>query len=115
METTSALLEIRLFYVRPGMRAEFDRISREGTVPLMRRCGIDVVAYGALLNDDDGWYLIRRFGSEQQRVTDSAAMYSTDEWLDKYEDVVPPMISEYRTAVLPVTADIAGLLGAAPR
>ena len=101
-----AVLEIRFFDLHPGVRAEFDRISREGTIPLMRRCGIDVVAFGPMLNDADAWCLLRSFASEQDRITRSGAMYETEEWLERFEKVVPPMIAGYRTAVLPTTTDM---------
>ena len=54
-EAESWLLEMRFFKVRPGTRAEFDRISREGTIPMMRRYGIHVVDFGPMLNDEDGY------------------------------------------------------------
>lgn len=60
MNTTDGrLLEIRMFRVRPGTREEFDRISREGTVPMMRRYGFTVLACGPQLDEDDGYYLVR--------------------------------------------------------
>jgi hypothetical protein len=97
------ILEVRFFDVRPGMRDEFDQVSRKGTIPLMRRLGIDVVAFGPMLNDDAGWCLIRSFASEEDRVTRSGAMYETAEWKERFDAVVPPMIASYRTAVLPAT------------
>ncbi|GAA2463963.1 NIPSNAP family protein [Winogradskya humida] len=96
----NALLEIRFFDLHPGTRDEFHRISHEGTVPLMRRCGITVVAYGPMLNDENAWCLVRAFKSEQDRITTSATVYETAEWLSHFDAVVPPMIAGYRTAVL---------------
>jgi len=97
------LLEIRLFKVNPGNRAEFDRISREGTVPLMRRLGITVVAYGPSLNNDNGYFLLRAFPSEQDRVERSQSLYATSEWLAKYDGPVTSMIDDYDTAVFPAS------------
>jgi NIPSNAP len=98
-------LEIRLFTLRPGTRAEFDRTSREGTIPLIRRCGITVLTFGPCLNDDDGYVLMRLFPSEQERVELAEAFYASTEWKDRYEARVMPMIADYRTAVVPATAD----------
>jgi hypothetical protein len=105
-ESQSWLLEVRLFKVRPGSRPEFDRISREGTIPLMRRFGITVLGHGPTLNDGDGWLLIRAFPSEQRRVEQSLAFYELPEWQEKYDAVVPPMIDSYHTAVLPASAEL---------
>ncbi|MFD4986143.1 hypothetical protein ACFWMQ_13260 [Streptomyces sp. NPDC058372] len=96
------LLEIRLFTVKPGERDEFHRVSRDGTVPLMRDHGITVVAHGPSLNDEDGYYLLRAFRSEEERVALSQSVYATDVWLRKYEDVVPAMMAAYQTSVVPV-------------
>ena len=97
------LLEIRLFKVVPGTRAEFDRISREGTIPLMRRSGITVIAHGPSRNDDDGYYLLRAFPSEEDRVKHSQEFYTTEEWIAKYDEPVTAMIADYQTSVLPLT------------
>jgi hypothetical protein len=99
--TASALLEMRLFKLRPGTRAEFHRISDEGTIPMMRRIGIDVLAYGPTLNDDDGYLLMRGFASEEQRVRLSQELYASEEWAQNYEEPVMSMIEAYHTAVIP--------------
>lgn len=102
------LLEIRLFTVRPGVREEFHRISREGTIPLMRECGITVLTHGPSRNDEDGYFLLRAFRSEQERIELSQSLYATDEWLAKYEDVIPGMMTGYQTSVVPVPAAALG-------
>ncbi|MFC3455188.1 hypothetical protein [Amycolatopsis speibonae] len=93
------LLEIRLFTVKSGSREEFDRISREGTIPLMRRLGITVVAHGPSSNNENGYFLLRAFPSEQDRVERSRSLYATDEWLAEYDGPVSSMIEDYDTAV----------------
>lgn len=103
MDDAPWLLEMRLFKVHPGTRAEFDRISRDGTIPMMRRQGITVIAHGPSLNDDDGYYLLRAFESEEQRVAQSQALYATAEWMENYDEPVMSMIADYHTAVMPAT------------
>jgi hypothetical protein len=95
-------LEIRLFQLHPGTRDEFHRISRDGTIPLMRRMGITVVAHGASLNNENGYFLLRAFPSEEQRIAQGKAVYETPEWTEKYDTVVMGMIAGYDTAVLPI-------------
>jgi len=99
------LLEIRLFRVRPGMRDEFDRVSRDGTIPLMRSLGITVVAHGVSPNNENGYFLLRAFPSEADRVTRSQSLYTTAEWLRNYDEPVGAMIDDYDTVVLPVTPE----------
>jgi hypothetical protein len=100
------VIEFRVFAVVSGKRDEFHRISADGTVPLMRAQGIRVLAHGPALNSDDEYFLIRTFDSEQHRLDSSAAFYETDEWKSRWESVVPPLIVDYHTTVLPATADI---------
>jgi NIPSNAP len=101
MDAESVLLEVRLFRLRPGTRSEFDRISREGTVPLMRRLGIAVVAHGPSLAYEDVYYLIRAFSSAQERVELAQSLYAVPEW-EEYDEPVTSMIADYSTAVLEV-------------
>jgi hypothetical protein len=101
--TDNGLLEMRLFKLHPGVRAEFDRISRDGTIPMMRRYGINVVDFGPMLNDEDGYFLLRAFASEEDRVEKSQAIYATAEWEENYDAPVTAMIADYRTAVIPAT------------
>lgn len=102
-EAESWLLEMRLFKVRPGTRDEFHRISEEGTIPMMRRYGINVLDFGPMLNDENGYFLLRAFRSEDERVEKSQAIYATAEWEEKYDGPVGGMIEDYRTAVIPAT------------
>jgi len=99
------LLETRLFTLHPGVRAEFDRISREETIPLMRRFGITVLMFGPCLNDENGYFLMRTFRSEAARVELAQAFYASAEWEANYDGPVTAMIADYRTAVVPATGD----------
>ncbi|MFJ7944791.1 NIPSNAP family protein [Streptomyces sp. NPDC096354] len=95
------LLEMRLFKLKPGTGEEFDRISCEGTVPMMRRWGITVLAHGISSTDEDGYYLVRVFDSAEHRLKVSEAFYASEEW-QPYEDVVMGMIAEYQAVTAPL-------------
>jgi hypothetical protein len=105
-DTAAGLLEMRIFTLHPGTREEFDRISREGTIPMMRRFDIEVIAFGPCLNNDDGYYLLRAFADEDDRVVRSQAIYATDEWTANYDEPVGSMIAGYQTAVLPSSSEL---------
>jgi hypothetical protein len=109
----NTLVEIRLFTLSPGARDEFDRISREGTIPMMRRWGLTVLSHGPCLNDENGYYLVRAFESEQQRVEGAKAFYASSEWEENYEAAVMGMIDDYHTAVLPASPLVDLLLSGA--
>jgi hypothetical protein len=102
------LLEMRLFTVHDGVREEFHRISHTGTIPLMRRLGIQVLAYGPATNNDTLYYLLRAFPSEQVRKEQAQALYASAEWDRDFEHPVMGMIVDYRIAVMPATDALIG-------
>lgn len=52
-------VEIRCYELKPGAAAEFDRLVTGESVPMLRRHGIDVVAFGPSVRDQDAYYLMR--------------------------------------------------------
>lgn len=109
------LLEMRLFTVRPQTRPEFHRISRDGTIPLMRRLGINVLAHGPARNNENGYYLLRAFSSEEQRKQQAAELYGSAEWEQNFDTPVMAMIETYQIAVMPATAGLVAQLAAQSR
>lgn len=65
----------------------------------MREIGITVLAHGSSGNNENGYFLLRAFRTEQERAELSASLYKTDEWLAKYDEPVGAMIDDYDTAV----------------
>jgi hypothetical protein len=104
------LLEMRLFRLRPGTGADFDRVSREDTVPMMRRWGITVLAHGPSSSDENGYFLVRAFRSAEERLKVSEEFYASEEW-QPYEDTVMGMIESYQAVTTPVTPGLLAGLG----
>jgi hypothetical protein len=65
----------------------------------MRRLGITVLAHGPSRNNENGYFLLRAFASEQERVALAGSLYETDEWIAKYDAPITAMIEDYDTAV----------------
>lgn len=103
------LLETRVFKLKPGTRAEFDRISREGTIPLMRRIGITVLAFGPSPLDEDEWHLVRAFPGLDERVRLAGSLYEQPEWAE-FDGPVGEMMADYSTALVPVPESTVKLL-----
>jgi hypothetical protein len=101
---------MRLFKLHAGTRDEFHRISDEGTIPMMRRYGINVLAYGPTLNDENGYLLLRCFASEEERTRLSQSLYDNEEWERNYEEPVMSMIESYHTAVIPAAESLVAQL-----
>jgi hypothetical protein len=47
---------------------------------MLRRRGIEVVAFGPSVGDVDSYYLIRAYASLEDRERSEAAFYGSDEW-----------------------------------
>lgn len=102
----SELLDIRTYKIVPGRRDDFDRIVREGTVPMLHRFGIQVVGFGPSSVDDDHYYLMRAFPSASRRREQLESFYGSDEWEQTYEDVVMELIEAYHTVVVEIAPSI---------
>ncbi len=103
------VLDLRTYKLVPGGRDEFDRIFREGALPMLRRHGVQVIGYGASL-DDDHYYLARAFPSASRREEQLAFFYGSEEWRQTYEAAVMTLIETYHTVVIPLRSAIAEAL-----
>jgi hypothetical protein len=107
------VLDLRTYKLVPGGSRTFDRILRDGALPMLRRYEIDVVGYGPSLADDDHYYLARAFPSARDREQRLGAFYGSDEWKREFDDSVTGLIETYHTVVIPIAPSIAGQLLAA--
>jgi hypothetical protein len=73
-------VEIRSYKLKPGALQEYDRLVTEASVPMLRRWGVDVVAFGPSLRDMDAYYLMRAYSSLEDLERSEAAFYGSDEW-----------------------------------
>lgn len=73
---------------------------------MLERFGIDVVAYGPSLVDDEHFYLARAFRSLDDREAKLGAFYGSDEWRDSYDDAVSSVLATYHPVVIPLTAPL---------
>jgi hypothetical protein len=103
MTPGTRVLDVRTYKLVPGARVAFDRIFREGALPMLERDGIDVVAYGPSLDDDDSYCLIRAFASDAARREQLDAFYGSDEWLQNYDAAVMALIESYHVVLIEQT------------
>jgi ketosteroid isomerase-like protein len=109
------VVEIRSYNLKPGSRDRFHTLV-EQTLPLLRRAGIDVVAYGPSPHDRDSYYLMRSFPSVEERARSEDAFYGSDEWRHGPREAVFACIESYATVVIGVDdATLRGLRGTGRR
>jgi NIPSNAP len=104
------VLDLRTYKLVPGGRDEFDRIFREGSLPMLQRHGIEVVGFGPSLADDDHYYLARAFPSSARREEQLAGFYGSDEWRERYDAPVMALIETYHVLVVPLAWEVAAAL-----
>ena len=74
------VVEIRSYNLKPGSRGEFHRLVVEVSLPMLRRWGVDVVAFGPSPHDDNSYYLVRAYDSLEHRQSSQDAFYGSPEW-----------------------------------
>ncbi|MFI9594320.1 NIPSNAP family protein [Nonomuraea sp. NPDC052265] len=100
------ILEIRTYRLKPGTRDDFLRVMRDEALPLLAKAGIDVVAHGASLVDEDGHeeaYLIRAFPTKETRDEQEDAFYGSPEWHQGPREGIVSRIDGYHTIVIEAT------------
>ena len=93
-------VEIRSYELEHGTAAEFDRLVREASVPMLRRQGVDVVAFGPSLHDEDAYYLMRAYASLEDLERSEADFYGSDEWRLGPREAILACIDSYASIVI---------------
>jgi len=112
-QVSGPVVELRTYLLQPGERAEYDRIFREEARPLLASFGIDVVANGPSLLDDDHYYLLRAYPSLAARDEVEARFYGSDAWRNGPREAVVSRLISYHEVVLPATPETITSLRAA--
>lgn len=114
--SAAAVVEIRSYTLKKGMRDRFHALVVHEALPLLQRWKIDVVAYGPSQHDEDSYFLMRAFASVHDRVTSEDAFYGSGEWRDGPRAAVLGAIDTYTTVVVAVDpATLAALRRLGPR
>jgi hypothetical protein len=104
IEAVSAVVEIRTYVLRAGTGGDFHRLVVEESLPMLQRWGVDVLAYGPSLDDEDSYYLIRAYGSLAERQRSQNAFYGSDEWRHGPREAIVSRIESHSSVVLPADA-----------
>jgi NIPSNAP len=98
-------LEIRTYRLRPGTREGFVKVMREEALPLLAKAGIDVVACGPSLVDEDGneeAFLMRAFPTLEAHASQEEVFYSSDAWRSGPREAIISCIESYHSVVVSV-------------
>jgi NIPSNAP len=94
------ILEIRSYNLKPGMHERFRQLFESQASPMLERAGIDVVAFGPSLHEENSWFLMRSFPSIGDRRAREEAFYGSREWREGPRAAVLDCIESYTTVVM---------------
>lgn len=99
------VIEIRSYRLVPGGRDRFHQLVSQQSLPLMRACGIDVVAFGPSLHDTEGYFLIRAFHDVAELGAAQAAFYASPAWRDGPREAIVGLIASDSDVVMALSPD----------
>jgi len=95
------VIEIRTYRLLAGTGAAFHRLVVEESLPMLERWGVEVVAFGPSLDDEDSYYLIRRYPNLEELRRSQDAFYGSDEWRHGPREAIVSRIESSDSVVLP--------------
>lgn len=92
-------VEIRSYNLKPGTRERFHQLALEAA-RLLASANIDVVTHGPSPHDSTTYFLIRAFGSLEDRQLKEESFYGSAAWRDGPREHVLKLIESYTTIVI---------------
>jgi hypothetical protein len=108
------VVEIRSYRLKPGSGPAFHRLVVEQSMPMLERRGVDVIAFGPSLDDDDLYFLIRGYASVAELQRSQDAFYGSDEWRHGPREAIVSLIESDISVVIPAESLPAGRSFTAP-
>lgn len=96
------IVEIRNYLIKKDKRDEFHHLVEYGSIPMLNRWNVNVLAFGKSLHDNNSYYLIRKYDSLKQREESQNAFYNSEEWTNNYDKGIMDFIVNYMTFVLEI-------------
>ena len=103
--TPKRLVEFRSYKLKPGSGPRFHDLVTHQSLPLLRQCGMEVVACGPSVDDPDAYFLLRAYDSLEHRRTSQAAFYGSDAWRKGPREAIIALIESDLDAVLWLTPE----------
>lgn len=94
------LVEIRSYALKSGRIEGFHRSFVDAALPMLRDAGIDVVAFGRSMHDENAWYLIRAFDDFAHLNAQEDAFYGSEAWKNGPREAVIDAIDRYLDTLL---------------
>ena len=76
--------ELREYHAKPGQRAAMAKLMDEEIIPFQISKGMVVIGSFVAEQDDETYFWIRRFESEEERERLYKAVYESDRWKNEF-------------------------------
>lgn len=106
----TAVVEIRSYTLRPGKAVEFGEVMRQHSMPLLRKAGMDVVAFKQSMQCADVFMLIRAYSDLAQLTESQDQFYASDEWRAGPREAVLACIENFTSVVIEADDDLLAAL-----
>lgn len=93
------LVEIRTYRLKPGSAGRFVAAFQEA-LPLVRKSGMDVVAFGRSDHEHESFYLIRAYSDRAQLEAQQDAFYSSEAWRQGPREPLIACLDDYLNTLL---------------
>jgi hypothetical protein len=108
MAEQEGVVEIRSYRLKPGSGQAFHRLVVEESMPMLERWGVDVIAFGPSLDDEDLYVLVRGYASVEDLRRSQDAFYGSDEWREGPREPIVSLIESDISVVIPADSLSAG-------
>ena len=86
-------VEFLLYTLKPGSGNDFHRLMKEQSAPCHRAAGMDIVAFGNSVEDNDAYYLIRAYDDLTHLNTSQERFYRSPAWREGRRQAIIDKIS----------------------
>jgi NIPSNAP len=104
--SATRVIEIRSYKLKPGSGSRFHELMMQQSLPLLKAAQTDVVRFGASLNGEDAYYLIRAYDSVEDLRASQDAFYGSEAWREGPREEILALIETYTDAVIPLPPDV---------
>lgn len=93
--STTMIVEVRSYRIKPGHRAEFIRFFETRAIPALRAHGMKVVGPFLDVENPNKFVWLRLFPSLDERERRRNAFYEGPLWKNELEDIAMPLLESY--------------------
>jgi hypothetical protein len=102
----SAVIEVRTYRAKPGMRESLIGLLRTRAFPVQRELGMKLLGPFSTQEDEVGFVWLRGFPDQASREPLKAAFYEGPDWLGGLEAEAMSMLEDYSAVVVEDTANL---------